>query len=126
MSSGTSYSAAEVSGIIALMLQRKPDLTPDRVKAILRAKPPRISDRMAPIRCSAPVLPMPMEQSLPMLRPWLPPADRTRQHRRALNGNPRHEQYISYADGGIGRVSLASGVQNRHLLCLPPLSPEIQ
>jgi subtilisin family serine protease len=37
MSSGTSYSAAEVSGIIALMLQRKPDLTPDKVKTILRA-----------------------------------------------------------------------------------------
>jgi subtilisin family serine protease len=37
MSSGTSYAAAEVSGIVALMLQRKPDLTPDKVKAILRA-----------------------------------------------------------------------------------------
>ena len=37
MSSGTSYSAAEVSGIVALMLQRKPDLTPDKVKAIWRA-----------------------------------------------------------------------------------------
>jgi len=37
MSSGTSYSAAEVSGIVALMLQRTPDLTPDRVKVILRA-----------------------------------------------------------------------------------------
>jgi hypothetical protein len=37
MSSGTSYSAAEVSGIVALMLQRKPDLTPDKVKTILRA-----------------------------------------------------------------------------------------
>lgn len=37
MSSGTSYSAAEVSGIVALMLQRTPDLTPDKVKAILRA-----------------------------------------------------------------------------------------
>jgi len=37
MSSGTSYSAAEVSGIVALMLQRRPDLTPDKVKAILRA-----------------------------------------------------------------------------------------
>jgi subtilisin family serine protease len=36
MSSGTSYSAAEVSGIVALMLQRKPDLTPDQVKVILR------------------------------------------------------------------------------------------
>jgi subtilisin family serine protease len=36
MSSGTSYSAAEVSGIVALMLQRRPDLTPDRVKVILR------------------------------------------------------------------------------------------
>ncbi len=32
MSSGTSYSAAEVSGIVALMLQRKPDLTPDKVE----------------------------------------------------------------------------------------------
>jgi subtilisin family serine protease len=37
MSSGTSYSAAEISGIVALMLQRKPDLTPDKIKAILRA-----------------------------------------------------------------------------------------
>ncbi|HKS87041.1 MAG TPA: S8 family serine peptidase [Pseudolabrys sp.] len=37
VSSGTSYSAAEVSGIVALMLQRKPDLTPDKVRALLRA-----------------------------------------------------------------------------------------
>ena len=37
LSSGTSYSAAEVSGIVALMLQRQPGLTPDKVKAILRA-----------------------------------------------------------------------------------------
>jgi subtilase family protein/fervidolysin-like protein len=37
MSSGTSYSAAEVSGIVALMLQHNPDLTPDKVRAILRA-----------------------------------------------------------------------------------------
>jgi subtilisin family serine protease len=33
--SGTSFSAAEVSGIAALMLQRKPDLTPDAVRRIL-------------------------------------------------------------------------------------------
>jgi subtilisin family serine protease len=37
VSSGTSYSAAEVSGIVALMLQRKPDLTPDKVRNILQA-----------------------------------------------------------------------------------------
>jgi hypothetical protein len=37
MSSGTSYSAAEVSGIVALMLQRNPDLTPDKIRTILRA-----------------------------------------------------------------------------------------
>jgi subtilisin family serine protease len=37
MSSGTSYSAAEVSGIVALMLERKPELSPDKVAAILRA-----------------------------------------------------------------------------------------
>jgi hypothetical protein len=36
-SSGTSYSAAEVSGIVALMLDRKSDLTPDKVRAILMA-----------------------------------------------------------------------------------------
>lgn len=37
ISTGTSYSAAEVSGVVALMLQRKPDLTPDAVQDILRA-----------------------------------------------------------------------------------------
>jgi len=37
VSSGTSYSAAEISGIVALMLQRKPDLTPEQVRGILRA-----------------------------------------------------------------------------------------
>lgn len=37
VSSGTSYSAAEVSGIVALMLQRKPGLMPDQVRNILRA-----------------------------------------------------------------------------------------
>jgi hypothetical protein len=36
VSSGTSYSAAEVSGIVALMMQHKPDLTPDQVRNILR------------------------------------------------------------------------------------------
>lgn len=37
MSSGTSYSAAEISGIVALMLQRKPDLTPAAIRAMLMA-----------------------------------------------------------------------------------------
>jgi subtilisin family serine protease len=37
VSSGTSYSAAEVSGIVALMLQRKPSLTPDKIRNILQA-----------------------------------------------------------------------------------------
>jgi subtilisin family serine protease len=35
VSSGTSYSAAEVSGIVALMLQRDPKLTPNKVRDIL-------------------------------------------------------------------------------------------
>lgn len=35
VSSGTSYSAAEVSGIAALMLQRKPELTPAKLRALL-------------------------------------------------------------------------------------------
>jgi subtilisin family serine protease len=35
--SGTSYSAAEVSGIAALMIQHEPGLTPDRLRAILLA-----------------------------------------------------------------------------------------
>lgn len=37
VSSGTSYSAAEVSGIVALMLQRNGKLSPDKVRAILLA-----------------------------------------------------------------------------------------
>jgi len=37
VSSGTSYSAAEVSGIVALVLQRRPALSPDNVRSILRA-----------------------------------------------------------------------------------------
>ena len=37
VSSGTSYSAAEVSGIVALMLARKDDLRPDKVRDILLA-----------------------------------------------------------------------------------------
>ncbi|MGZ5841956.1 MAG: S8 family serine peptidase, partial [Xanthobacteraceae bacterium] len=37
VSSGTSYAAAEVSGIVALLLQRDPALTPDKARAILMA-----------------------------------------------------------------------------------------
>ncbi len=37
VSSGTSYSAAEVSGIVALMLERNSDLKPDKVRDILLA-----------------------------------------------------------------------------------------
>jgi subtilisin family serine protease len=35
LTSGTSFSAAYVSGVVALMLQRAPDLTPDGVRKIL-------------------------------------------------------------------------------------------
>jgi subtilisin family serine protease len=37
ISSGTSHAAAEVSGIIALMLERKPGMTPDQARATLLA-----------------------------------------------------------------------------------------
>ena len=35
MLTGTSMSAAEVSGIVALMIERSPELTPDAVRAML-------------------------------------------------------------------------------------------
>jgi subtilisin family serine protease len=35
LESGTSFSAAFVSGVVALVLERKPDLTPDAVKKVL-------------------------------------------------------------------------------------------
>jgi subtilisin family serine protease len=86
MSSGTSYSAAEVSGIVALMLQRTPNLTP-----------PRILDREAPTRCSARVSPMPMARSLQTLRLWpLQAGGRLSASAPAsAEKSPRHEQYIS-------------------------------
>jgi subtilisin family serine protease len=37
VSSGTSYSAAEVSGVAALLLQREPTLSPDRLRHLLQA-----------------------------------------------------------------------------------------
>lgn len=37
MSSGTSHAAAEVSGIVALMLERKPGMTPEQARATLLA-----------------------------------------------------------------------------------------
>ena len=37
VSSGTSYSAAEISGIVALMLERRHDLAPDKVRDLLLA-----------------------------------------------------------------------------------------
>lgn len=37
VSSGTSYSAAEISGIVALMLERQHDLSPDKIRNILLA-----------------------------------------------------------------------------------------
>jgi subtilisin family serine protease len=37
VSSGTSHAAAEVSGIVALMIERKPGLTPDQARRILVA-----------------------------------------------------------------------------------------
>ena len=37
LSSGTSYSAAEISGVAALMLEHKPGLSPDQLRALLLA-----------------------------------------------------------------------------------------
>lgn len=47
--SGTSMSAGVVSGAVAVLLQQRPDLTPDQVKALLRstARPVASSDPMA-------------------------------------------------------------------------------
>lgn len=67
--SGTSLSAAEISGIVALMIERKPDLRPDQVRTILlstgkaipegRGAPPaaRLADAYRAI-APGPVLPV--------------------------------------------------------------------
>jgi subtilisin family serine protease len=49
VSSGTSFAAAEVSGVAALMIERKPKLGPDAVKAALlaTAKPLGVADRQS-------------------------------------------------------------------------------
>ena len=42
--SGTSQSAAFMSGVVALLLQQRPDLTPDQVKALLTSSADRVRD----------------------------------------------------------------------------------
>ncbi len=87
VSSGTSYSAAEVSGIVALMLERKRDLTPDKVRGILLATAKDLGPKGRDIMFGA-------GWPTPMARSWRKPAPamaadaaagRAREHRRALN-----------------------------------------
>ena len=85
VSSGTSYSAAEVSGIVALMIQRKPDLTPDQVRSILRATAKDLGPKGPDVmrRRSRRCLRRPDGEKHAINRNW-PPPHRTREHRRAL------------------------------------------
>ena len=104
VSSGTSYSAAEVSGIVALMLERKRDLSPDKVRDILLAtakdlgpKGPRRDVRRRACR-----------------RLWRADGgsragDRGRSRGRSSASAPAR------ADTSL--TSCARGGQNRHLLC---------
>ena len=64
MTSGTSFSAAYVSGLAALMLERNPALKPDEVRAILMKTARDLGARAATI-CSARGKPMPMRRSRP-------------------------------------------------------------
>ena len=47
---GTSQSAAVVSGAVALMLQRNPKLTPDQVKGLLRASADKLMQDTSPVQ----------------------------------------------------------------------------
>jgi len=56
LSGTSSFGAAEVSGIVALMLQREPTLGADKARDILMATAKDLGPKAA-IRCSVPVLP---------------------------------------------------------------------
>ena len=90
MTSGTSFSAAYVSGLAALMLERNPALKPDEVRAILM-KTARDLGAPAVTICSAPARPMPLPRSRPSAAaPAVPVA--------AVSGTPAAENVSDRQD----------------------------
>ena len=86
VASGTSYSAAEVSGIVALMLERNGDLTPDKVRDILLATAKDLGPKGRDIMFGAGLADAYgalMAEDAPVARGGAA-AGRARQHRRAL------------------------------------------
>jgi serine protease AprX len=96
--SGTSHAAAVVSGLVARLLQAKPELTPDQVKALLTAgavdlPDPREADGAGRVDLAR-TLAAPVPNAFAVRQTWLPAIVSPRVLARALNEND------DYAAGG--------------------------
>jgi len=85
VTTGTSFAAAEVSGVVALLLQREPDLGQDGVRQALTATA-RGSGPGAPIATSAPDWSMPVRQSAQWSLRSPPPAQARVLRKRITDG----------------------------------------
>ena len=117
--SGTSQAAAVVSGAVALLLERRPDLTPDQVKAIVKSSADPLSGpgpdaqgagRLNVIRALAAASPDPASVRQPFAA-RRDPRHRRQAGRRAVErpsrrGRPRRPRRLELGRRQVGRLLL--------------------